>query len=375
MIWSARPVRDLRSVCADVLASPVRRLRATAVSGLLAGLLAGLPVSGARAQEPIRLAVVGGLAGVSQYTQLERPFWQAEIAARSGGRLAATIRPFDASGLRGEDMLQLIRLGVVPFGTALLAVAAGDEPELNAVDLPALNPDMATLRLTVGHYREHLRSVLRERYDIELLGIYAYPAQALFCAQAFGGLSDLAGRRVRTSSVGQSELMAALGAVPVLIPFAETVAALRGGVADCAITGTLSGYEIGLADATTHVHAMAISWGLSFFGANAAAWKAIPHDLQDVVRAGVADLEARIWSHAERDTERGLACNTGAPCLGARPRRPMTLVPISTADAERRRRLLTQTVLPRWIERCGVACATAWNDTLARPLGIPAIAE
>lgn len=321
------------------------------------------------------MSVVGGLAGVSQYTQLEQPFWQTEIAARSGGRLAATIRPFDASGLRGDDMLQLIRLGVVPFGTALLAVAAGDEPELNAVDLPALNPDMATLRLTVGRYREHLRSVLRERYGIELLGVYAYPAQALFCTQAFGGLGDLVGRRVRTSSVGQSELMTALGAVPVMIPFAETVAALRDGVADCAITGTLSGYEIGLPDVTTHIHAMAISWGLSFFGANATAWKALPPDLQEIVRAGVGDLETRIWAHAERDTARGLACDTGAPCPGAQPRRPMTLVPLSAGDVERRRRLLTQTVLPRWIERCGMACASAWNDTLSKPLGIAAIAE
>jgi TRAP-type C4-dicarboxylate transport system substrate-binding protein len=365
---SARPVRTLRAR----FGLGRRALRACAAA---AAGLAGLAAAGAQAQEPIRLSVIGGLGGVSQYTQLEKPFWQTEIATRSGGRLAATIRPSDGSGLRGEDMLQLIRLGVVPFGTALLAVAAGDEPELNAVDLPALNPDMATLRLTVGRYREHLRTVLHDRYGIELLGVYAYPAQALFCRQAFSGLADLAGRRVRTSSVGQSELMTALGAVPVLIPFAEIVPALRDGVADCAITGTLSGYEIGLPDVTTHVHAMAISWGLSFFGANAAAWKALPPDLQTVMRTGIADLEERIWAHAERDTARGLACNTGEACPGASPRRPMTRVALSAQDAERRRTLLTQAVLPRWIERCGVACATAWNDTLARPLGIAAVTE
>ncbi|SFU61552.1 TRAP-type C4-dicarboxylate transport system, substrate-binding protein [Methylobacterium sp. 174MFSha1.1] len=347
---------------------------AACLTALAAAVVLVLGLPGARAGEPVRLTVVGGLAGVSQYRQLEQPFWQTEIGERTGGRLTVSIRPFNESGLRGEDMLQLMRLGVVPFGTALLAVAAGDEPELNAVDLPALNPDMTALRQNVGHYREHLREVLRERYGIELLGIYAYPAQVLFCTRKFEGLADLAGRRIRTSSVGQSELMAALGAMPVIIPFAETVAALRDGVADCAITGTLSGYEIGLSGVATHVHAMAISWGMSFFGANIAAWRALPADLRDEVRRGVADLEQRIWKQAEDDTARGLACATQTACPGA-PRKAMTLVPLSPRDAERRQRLLTETVLPRWIERCGEACVGIWNETLKPALGVTAKAE
>lgn len=319
----------------------------------------------ARGEGAIRLQIVGGLAGVSQYTRFEQPFWTSEILERSGGRISATIRPLDGGGLRGQEMLQLMRLGVVPFGTALLAVVAGDEPELNAVDLPVLSPDMATQRATLEAYREHLRQVLRERYDIELLGIYTYPAQVLFCARPFRGLDDLAGRKVRTSSVGQSELMSALGAVPVLLPFAEIRPALQGGVADCAITGTLSGYEIGLASVTTHIHTMAVSWGVSFFGANVTAWQALPPDVRETIRTGIRDLEQRIWEQAAADTARGLACNTGATACSDKPPRPMTPVPTSAADSERRRQLLTQVVLPRWIERCGTACAKAWNAYLA----------
>lgn len=333
-------------------------------------LLMGLAPAGVHGEEPLRLQVVGGLGGVSQYTQLEQPFWEQEIARRSDGRIVATVRPFDGGGLRGQEMLQLMRLGVVPFGTALLAVAAGDEPELNAVDLPGLSPDIAALSRTVGLYRDHLTRVLRERYEIELLGVYAYPAQVLFCTKAFAGLGDLAGRRVRTSSVGQSELMTALGAVPVMIPFAEMTSALRQGVADCAITGTLSGYEIGLTEITTHAHTMALSWGLSFFGANATAWKALPADAQNIIRAGVSDLERRIWAHAEADTERGLACGTGKIRCEGGSGASMTLVPTSEADEARRRALLATVVLPRWVERCGEACVDAWNRHLAPDLDL-----
>ena len=180
--------------------------------------------------------------------------------------------PFDRSGIRGQEMLQLMRLGVVSFGTVLLALAAADEPELNAVDLPLLNPDLATLRETERRWRPRLEELLRERYGVKLLAVYTYPAQVTFCRRPFSGLADLAGRRIRTSSVGQSEMVAALGAIPVVTPFAEIASAIRSGVVECAITGTLSGNAIGLYDVTTHVHAMAITWGISFFGANRTAW-------------------------------------------------------------------------------------------------------
>lgn len=329
--------------------------------------------AGATAQQgsaPLHLEIVGGLGGVTQYTKLERPFWQSEITRRSAGHIVASIRPLDGGGLRGEEMLQLMRLGVVRFGTALLAVVAGEEPELNAVDLPVLNPDIATLRRTVAAYRGRLREILRDRYDIELLGIYTYPAQVVFCASAFSGLDDLAGRRVRTSSVGQSELVSALGGVPVILPFSQITSALRDGVVDCAVTGTMSGYEIGLNDHVTHVHAMALSWGLSFFGANASAWAALNPDERETIGSAVTALEGRIWSQAEADTVRGLACDAGKLDCGAGPVRPMTVVETSKADAERRRQLLTEVVLPRWIERCGEVCRTDWDRYLAGVHGI-----
>ena len=43
----------------------------------------------------------------------------------------------------------------------------------------------------------------------------------------------------------------------------------------CAITGTLSGNAIGLQTVTTHVSRVAISWGVSIFGANERAWSAL----------------------------------------------------------------------------------------------------
>jgi len=327
------------------------------------------------AEGPIQLKVVGGLAGVGQYTKLEEPFWTHEVPLLTKGRVQADIHPFDQSGLPGQEMLQLMRLGVVPFGTALLALVSGDEPELNAVDLPTLNPDMTTLKRNVEIYREQLHDTLEQKYGIELLGIYAYPAQVLYCGQSFKTFKDLAGRKIRTSSVGQSEMMSALGAIPIVIPFSDIVNAFRSNVVDCAITGTMSGGEIGLPNVTSYISPLSISWGLSFFGANKLVWDQLPADIRATLQAGIQQLERSIWEAADRETANGLACDLGdSACAGGKVYQ-MKLVPITPEDEALRKQLLIKSILPKWIQRCGSECVTAWNGSLGIALGIQAAGD
>jgi len=252
----------------------------------------------------------------------------------------------------------------------LLGLAAAEEPMLNVLDLPVMNPDIAALRRTIGLWRPGLAQLLRDRYNTELLAIYTYPAQVVFCRRPFSGLSDLAGRRVRTSSVGQSELVSGLGGIPMVIPFAEIVQSIRTGVVECAITGTLSGNAIGLHELTTHVSRLAISWGVSFFGANTAAWAALPPEVRQALATGLRGLEKEIWDAADQQTEEGLACLAGRPtCRTGKPGR-MTIVEERWQDESRRLQLLSETILPGWLQRCGAECAEVWNRDMAPTLGI-----
>ncbi|MDB5414549.1 MAG: TRAP-type C4-dicarboxylate transport system, substrate-binding protein [Rubritepida sp.] len=323
------------------------------------------------AANPIRLKVIGGLEGVSQYTRYEAPFWQG-LGQLTGGRIVAEIAPSDRSGIRAAEMLHLMRLGVVPFGTILLAIAAADEPELAGADLAVLSPDMRRLRINTAAYRPRIIRNLADNYDIEVLALFTYPAQVLFCTRPFTGLSNLAGRRIRTSSVAQADVVTALGGIPVVTPFTGIVSAVRAGQVECAITGTLSGNTIGLHEVTTHIHRMAISWGLSVFAVHRPSWNALPADLRETLRQGLLDLEAQVWAAAEQETEEGFTCNTGRPgCHDGQPGH-MQIVPVSEEDEQRRSSLLREVVLPGWLGRCGPDCADAWNESLGSTLGMPA---
>jgi TRAP-type C4-dicarboxylate transport system substrate-binding protein len=319
-----------------------------------------------------RLRIVGGLAALNQYTRHEEPFWSSGLAQLSGGQLAAEIVPFDRAGIRGQEMLQLMQLGVVPFGTALVSQSGIAEPLLVAPDLAGLNPDIASLRRSVAAWRPQLEKVLRERHGIELLAVYTYPAQVLYCKQAFGGLGDLAKRRIRVAGPPQADWVEALGAVPVNVGFAGLVDAFRAGNLDCAITGTMSGNTIGLHELTSHIHPMAVTWGLALFAANRATWLALKPEHRQLLQRELPKLEQAIWAESERETGDGLACNTGAATCSAGKRGGMTAVKPGADDERRRREILTGTVLPRWLQRCGLACAELWNQSLGRQLGLPA---
>lgn len=340
-------------------------------AALAAALLHATPCAAqTAAPAPQHLRIVGGLAGVNQYTRHEEPFWTRELARLSNGRASAEIVPFDRAGIRGQEMLRLIQLGVVPFGTALLNLSAVLDAELAAPDLAGLNPDVATLRRNVGAFRPYLDKLLRDRYGSELLAVYAYPAQVTFCSKPIARLADLAGRRIRVSSATQSDWVSALGAAPVQTAFADIGANMRSGNIDCAITGSMSGNTIGLHEATTHLHTMVVNWGVAAFLANGAAWDALPTDIQSLLKRELPKLEQSIWTEAENETRDGIACNVGAAeCTGGRKGR-MAEVRGSSADAAKRREILVNSVLPGWQKRCGPPCTQVWKQTIGPASGI-----
>lgn len=321
---------------------------------------------------PFMLRVVGSLGALSQYQEREAPFWTQELAKLSNGRFSATIVPFDRAGVPGMEMLRLVELGVVPFGTTLMSSLTAQYPQYTAPDLPGLNPDIASLRATVAAFRPYLQSALRQEHGMEMLAIYVYPAQVIFCKNAMTGLADLSGRRIRVASASQADFISALGGIPVHTGFGQMVASLKAGDSECAVTGTMSGNTMGLYEVTQYVYPMPLTWGLSIFGANRDIWNSLPADLRALLQRELPRLEATIWADAERETSEGLACNTGRPSCQKGARGSMMVVPVSAADDARRVEILRTTVLANWQRRCGPACVDLWNRTVGPARGIPA---
>ena len=342
-------------------------VRAIAALALLA---LGIRPGDAAAQEsPIPLRVVGFYTHAGLYAEFEEPFWTRQVPLLTHGRLRPSIAPLERTGIRESELLSLIRLGVLPVATVPLALAAGEDPELSVVDLPGLNPDLPMLRRSLAQWRGHIAQVLEDRYDIQLLALLIPTTQVIFCREAFTGLADIKGRRVRVGAIAQGDLLEAVGAIPHLLPLPEVVAAISSQRIDCAITGSMPGNRIGLHRVTSHVSTLPINWFVSAVAMNGTIWRNLPEPVRAALAKGVAGLEEAVIDSAEAAIADGFACDAGLPrCSGGSPGR-MVVVP-ERWDEPQRRRLLETVLLPQWLHRCGQDCAAVWNRIAAPAQGI-----
>jgi len=332
-------------------------------------LLLALPASGQELPD-IHLKVVGGLGQTIQFKNFEEPFWSKQLAERSGGHITAEVTPWDQFGIKGAELLQFTHLGAIMFSTVSLSQIASEDSEAAAVDLAGLNLDILSFRRSIDAYLPALRDTYRERYGLELLAVWSYPAQVIFCNRAIGSLADLKGVKVRVASAMHSDFVEGLGGVGVTIPFDGLMEGLKKHVADCAITGAMSGYRLGLYNGTTHLDATTVSWGPYVLFANRAAWERLDPKVRDFLTAQIDELSGRLWQATDQETDEGIACLTGHGTCNAGTPASMKLVPTTDDDRKLVRQSFTKVVSPRWSDRCGAVCVKNWNETIGRQLDI-----
>jgi TRAP-type C4-dicarboxylate transport system substrate-binding protein len=337
-------------------------------------IAAALVFGTAQAQElpKTHLKVVGAWGNLTQYKNFEQPFWSKEITEKSKGAITAEITPFNEMGLKGAEIFRLMRLGVIDFGSTVLGYVAGDDARNEAVDLAGLSPDVETARKVSDAYKPVYDKFYRERFGVQVLGIWPYSAQVLFCNGEIKGLADLKGKKVRTGNRTLAEFVEALGGTGVTLAFNEVVPALQNKVVDCAITGTLSGNSAKWHEVATHIYALPLGWSHVMHGVNVKTWDKLDPKVRAFLQKEIAGLEDRIWKAAAEETQQGYDCNAGKDSCTMGTKAKMTIVPVSEADRALLKKALTDTVLPKWAARCPGDCVPAWNDTIGKVVGLTA---
>jgi len=344
----------------------------TAVVFGAACLLTG--IASAKEELPrTHLKVVGAWGMLPQYKNFELPFWTKQISERSGGAVTAEITPFNEMGLKGAEITRLMKMGVIDFGSTVLGYVAADDPRNEAIDLAGISPDVATARKVTEAYKPVYDKFYREKFGIQVLGIWPYSAQVLFCNGEIKGLADLKGKKVRTAGRSLAEFVEALGGTGVTMSFGEVVPALQNKVIDCAITGTLSGNSAKWHEVTTHVYMLPLGWSQVMHGVNVKTWERLDPKVRTFLKNEITRLEDEIWKSAAAETQEGFDCNAGKDSCKAGTKAKLKLVPVSSGDKALLQRVLTEKVLPQWAVRCtDKDCVQSWNDTVGKTIGISA---
>ncbi len=349
----------------DILKSGI-----TVILGSAIILSAGMSQAGELPKTKVN--VVGTWANLSVYKEREHPFWTKTIPEKSNGAVTADIKAFTEMGLKGGEVFRLMKSGVIDFGSTVLGYVAGDDPENEAVDLAGFSADIDIARKVSDAYKPVLAELYEKKYGIKLLAVFPFHAQVMYCKSPINGLSDLKGKKVRTFSKSLSEFVGAVGGTGVNIPFGEVVPALQKGVADCAITGALSGNLAKWHEVTTHLYALPVGWSMVMHGVNMKSWNKLPESVRKFLSSEIGSWENKVWNAANSETQIGLACNTGSECKGGNPA-SMKLISVSDADRAKLREIMETVIVPNWAKRCGSACVSKWNETVGQVVNIKAV--
>ncbi|AZV78679.1 transporter [Parasedimentitalea marina] len=326
------------------------------------------------ADNPIVLNAVGTWSSLTNYQKHEEPFFNTRLSEASGGTIVGKIQSQSGLGLKGFEIMRLVKNGVFDFAFGLPGYVAAENAIFEGADLSTLTQDIDTQRRVSDSYYPTLEKSFAEIYNAKLLMLYPFPSQTLWCNGEVNGIEDLKGKKIRVYSTTLGDFVEGVGGTSVTVSFSEVIPALEKGVVDCAITGTMSAYTAKWNQVATHAYTLRVGWGLAFGAMNMDKWNSLSADQQTLLQTEIASLTDAMWAETATEDDVAIACITGGECAIGEAG-SMTLVEPTAADLATRDTIATDVILARWAERCGAECAANWNKTVGPILGLTAAAK
>jgi TRAP-type C4-dicarboxylate transport system substrate-binding protein len=333
-----------------------------------------LSASAALADDPVVLNAVGTWSSLTNFQKHEEPFFNTRLREASDGNIVGKIQSQSGLGLKGFEIMRLVKNGVFDFAFGLPGYVAAENAIFEGADLSTLTQDIDTQRKVSDAYYPTLEKSFADIYNAKLLMLYPFPSQTLWCNGEVNGIEDLKGKKIRVYSTTLGDFVEGVGGTSVTVSFSEVIPALEKGVVDCAITGTMSAYTAKWNQVATHAYTLRVGWGLAFGAMNMNKWNSLSESQQTLLQSEIATLTDAMWAETATEDDVAISCITGGECAIGEAG-SMTLVEPSESDLKARDTIATEVVLARWAERCGADCAANWNETVGPILGLTAVAN
>lgn len=218
-----------------------------------------------------------------------------DVKKRTNGQLDIVLRPPGELPYKLPEYLRVVGQGNVQMGDVYMGFLAGDTKIGVLTGLPFLVGTADELKkVMVG-----LEPMIREdyaRFGADILTWFTWPEQNFFGrGKPVTTLDDFKGRKIRTTSPEQSELVKRLGAVPVSIPAPEVPSAAQRGVMEGVITAGFNLLGSKWYDFTEWAYLPNIHiGGPAYILVNKQAMAALPAEHRKALQEAAAALQARM---------------------------------------------------------------------------------
>ena len=117
------------------------------------------------ADNPVVLNAVGTWSSLTNYQKHEEPFFNQRLNEASGGEIVGKIQSQSGLGLKGFEIMRMVKNGVFDFAFGLPGYVAAENAIFEGADLSTLTQDIETQRKVADAYFETLSSAF-ERESI-----------------------------------------------------------------------------------------------------------------------------------------------------------------------------------------------------------------
>lgn len=194
-------------------------------------------------------------------------------------------------------MLSVVRDGLVPIGSILKNSQSGEEKFFGITSLPFLAPGVVQLRM-LELFTRPVEERLLEKHNQKMLFQVPWPSRNVYTKIEINSLEDLKGLKIRTVSKEDSDLLLALGATPIQMPWGEVVTSLATGVIDGVGTSSASGVDGKFWEFTKYASRWNWQCSEDMVNVNLDALNELPLEFQVIIERTGRDLEPLFWKIA-----------------------------------------------------------------------------
>lgn len=261
---------------------------------ILVVLVAGLAANGSAKTIKLRFAQQNPDTGWSTINCVNP--WLKQVEEATGGKVE--IQAFHGQTLaKGKDMWDAVKTGITDIGWCFHGYWPGLTPLTDVISLPALPFRSAEEGSAIlWNLYDRFPAIQDEFKDVKVLLLYTSEPYTLITRdKPVKRMEDIEGMKIRMTGGPPTDMMQALGGVPMLIPMPDAYISLQKGVIDgmgapWEAINVWRFYEV--VDHYTEVPFPAVYFSIAM---NKNTWNRLPKDVQEAIMR-VGGLEgSRFW--------------------------------------------------------------------------------
>ncbi|GAB6146876.1 TRAP transporter substrate-binding protein [Desulfocicer niacini] len=266
------------------------------ILNVIAASVMVLFVSGLCLAKPItlRFAHQNPATGLSSINCVDP--WLDKVEEATGGKVKIQ-RYYGQTLSKGKDIWNATKMGITDIGWCFHGYWPGMTPLSDVISLPALPFESAEEgSAMLWNLYENFSEIQNEYKDVKVLLFYtSEPYSLITVGKPVKTLEDIKGMKIRMSGGPPTEMMQAIGGIPMLIPMPDNYISLQKGVIDgmgapWEAINVWRFYEV--VKYYTQVPFPAVYFSISM---NKRKWDSLPTDVKDAITKVSGEYGSRYW--------------------------------------------------------------------------------